>query len=144
MEADITDYLVDIAEKDPKKILDLYEDEGWKMQLFILEAIDRGVIRKTDGIYKYDDKVLGGSIDATVITLKDIRLRKLLESIKKETYPNLLDNISIKHLEDTMTDGIPHFDKTEKDVFDEVDKTGVALEELITPTTRASKLKPKQ
>lgn len=108
--ADILDYLVEVAERTPKKIIDLYEGEDWKMHLFILDAVDRGVIRRADGIYKYDDKMLGGSIEATITFLRDIRFKKLVDSIKRETYPNLLSKSEITELEDSMTDGIPHYD----------------------------------
>jgi hypothetical protein len=108
--ADILDYLVEIAEKTPKKIIDLYEGEDWKMHLFILDAIDHGVIRRSDGIYKYDDKMLGGSIEATITFLRDIRFKKLVDSIKRETYPNLLTKAEITELENSMTNGIPHYD----------------------------------
>lgn len=109
--ADILDYLVEIAEKSPKKIIDLYEGEDWKMHLFILDAIDRGVIRRADGIYKYDDKMLGGSIEATITFLRDIRFKSLVDSIKRETYPNLLSKAEISELEANVTAGIPHFDE---------------------------------
>ena len=115
MPADILDYLIDKAEKDPKKIIELYEGEDWKMHLFILDAIDRGVIRKSEGIYKYDDKMLGGSIEATITFLRDIRFRKLLDSIKRETYPNLLPKSDINILEETLTEGIPHYNAEEVD-----------------------------
>jgi hypothetical protein len=108
--ADVLDYLISIAEKTPKKIIDLYEGEDWKMQLFILDAVDRGVIRKNEGLYKYDDKLLGGSMEATITFLRDIRYKKLLDSIKRETYPNLLPKQEIAALEDELTSGIPHFD----------------------------------
>ena len=111
MEADVIDYLVDMAERDPKKIIDLYEGEEWKMQLFVIDAVDRGVIRKSEGIYKYDDKMLGGSMDATIITLRDVRFKKLLDSIKKETYPEFLDQRSIEQIKKTETVGIPHYEK---------------------------------
>jgi hypothetical protein len=107
--ADILDYLIEIAEKTPKKIIDLYEGEDWKMHLFILDAVDRGVIRKSEGIYKYDDKMLGGSIEATITFLRDIRFKKLVDSIKRETYPNLLTRAEITELEDSITEGIPHY-----------------------------------
>jgi len=81
------------------------------MHLFILDAVDRGVIRRADGIYKYDDKILGGSIEATIIFLRDIRFKKLVDSIKRETYPNLLTKAEISDLEDSMTDGIPHYEQ---------------------------------
>lgn len=110
--ADILDYLIEIAEKNPKKIIDLYEGEDWKMHLFILDAIDRGVIRKSDGIYKYDDKMLGGSIEATITFLRDVRFKKLVDSIKRETYPNLLPKSEIEAMESELTQGIPHYDKS--------------------------------
>lgn len=108
--ADILDFLIEIAEKTPKKIIDLYEGEDWKMHLFILDAIDRGVIRKKDNIYHYDDKMLGGSIEATITFLRDIRFKKLLDSIKRETYPNLLTKNEIAEIEENITTGIPHYD----------------------------------
>ena len=114
MEADVIDYLVDIAEKKPKKIIDLYEGEDWKMQLFILDAIDRGGIRKSENIYKYDDKMLGGTIEATVTFLRDLRFKKLLESIKRETYPEMLPKDVIQELKNTDTSGIPHYDTAEE------------------------------
>ena len=55
--------MISIAEKDPNKIIEMYEDDNWKMHLFILNAIERGgVIKRHEGIYRYDDKVLGGSM----------------------------------------------------------------------------------
>lgn len=109
--ADVLDFLVETAEKNPKKIIDLYEGEDWKMQLFILDAIDRGVIRKSDGIYKYDDKMLGGSIEATVTFLRDIRFKKILESIKIETYPELQTKQDIEAIKESQTDDIPYFNE---------------------------------
>lgn len=108
--ADILDYLVEIAEKQPNKIIELYEGEDWKMQLFILDAIDRGVVRKSDGIYKYDDKMLGGSIEATITFLRDVRFKKILDSMKRETYPELLPKQEKIALEEEITNDIPHFD----------------------------------
>lgn len=111
--ADVLDFLIEIAEKTPKKIIDLYEGEDWKMHLFILDAVDRGVIRRSDGIYKYDDKMLGGSIEATITFLRDIRFKKLVDSIKRETYPNLMTKQEIVELEGEITKDIPYFDESE-------------------------------
>ena len=114
--ADVLDFLIETAEKNPKKIMDLYEGEDWKMQLFLLDAIDRGVIRKSDGIYKYDDKMLGASLEATVTFLRDIRYKKILDSIKRETYPELQPKQVIAEMEDEFTKDIPHFDSAEETV----------------------------
>lgn len=98
--ADILDYLFEIGEKNPKKIIDLYEGEDWKMQLFIMDAIDRGVIRNSEGLYKYNDKVLGGSMEAAVILLRDIRFKAILKSIQRETYPELLPKSEVQSIMD--------------------------------------------
>ena len=102
--SDIEDYLISYAEKDPKTIINLYEGEDWKMQLFILDAIERGVIRRSEGIYKYDDKILGASMEAVVIFLRDVRFKKILDSLKRETYPNLLPKSDIDLLNKEITD----------------------------------------
>jgi len=106
--ADILDFLIDKAEKDPKQIIDLYEGEDWKKQLFILDAIDRGVIRKSEGIYKYDDKMLGATMEATVAFLKDIRFKAISDSIKRETYPELLPKDKIEELQSSVNSGTPY------------------------------------
>lgn len=135
--ADVLDYLINIAEKEPKKIINLYEGEEWKMQLFILDAVDRGVIRKSEGLYKYGDKMLGGSLEATIITLRDIRYKKLLDSIKKETYPNLLPAQEQLTILNDVTTGIPHFENS-KDLDSDED-----LEDEPTVTTPKVKNTPK-
>lgn len=106
--ADVLDYLIEIAEKNPNKIIDLYEGEDWKMNLFILDAIERGVIRRSDGIYKYDDKLLGASLEATITLLRDIRFKKLLDSIKIDTYPELRPKQEIEEMNNNLLSGTIH------------------------------------
>lgn len=104
--ADVLYFLVEIAEKNPQKIIDLYEGEDWKMHLFILEAIDRGVIKRKEGIYQYDDKLLGASIEATITFLKDYRFNKILQSIKMETYPEYMSKSDIENIKSEMAEGL--------------------------------------
>jgi len=114
--ADVLDYMISIAEKEPNRIIDMYEDDNWKMHLFILEAIERGIIKRSEGIYRYDDKMLGGSIEATITLLRDIRYKAILDSIKRETYTEYLPKNEIEEMEKSQTNGIPHFDNiTPKD-----------------------------
>lgn len=106
--ADVIDYLIDYAEKKPNTIIELYEGEGWAMQLFILDALDRGVIRRSDGIFRYDDKILGASESAVAIFLKDIRYKAILNSIKRETYPELMRKAEVEELGDSVLEDTPH------------------------------------
>lgn len=96
--ADVKWFLLEHAEKDPKKIIELYEDDGWKLQLFIIDAIDRGVITKNEGIFKYDDKMLGGSMEAVMILLKDFKYKAILDSIKRDTYPDFKTKAEIEQM----------------------------------------------
>lgn len=121
--ADILDYLLEIAEKTPKKIIDLYEGEDWKMHLFIMDALDLGVIKKKDNIYNYDDKMLGGSIEAVISLFKDVRYKKIVDSIKRETYPQLMTKTELDQASATLTDGIPHFDSTKMNNGGSVEET---------------------
>ena len=125
--ADVLDYLIETAEKTPKKIIELYEGEDWKMHLFLLDAIDRGVIRRADGIYKYDDKMLGGSMEATITFLRDLRFKKLLDSIKRETYPELQPKQMFADYESEVTKDIPYF----------TDEAIVDINEHLSPTEKA-------
>lgn len=109
IKADILDYLIEVAEKDPNKIIALYEGEDWRIQLFIMDALDRGVIKKSEGLYKYEDKLLGGSMTAVVEFMKDVRYKKLVESIKRETYPEFLPQNELDNLTNNLNSdlGVP-------------------------------------
>lgn len=88
--SDVEEFLTQYAEKDPKKIIDLYEGEDWKLHLFILEACEKAVIRKKDNIYSYNERILGASMDSTILFMRDVSNRTIVNNIKKETYPSML------------------------------------------------------
>lgn len=96
--ADVKYFLIELSERDPDKIISLYEDDGWKMQLFVYEAIDRGVITKREGIYRYDDKMLGGSMESVIKLLKDFKYKAILDSIKLDTYPDFRPKQELEEL----------------------------------------------
>ena len=87
---DIKDYLLEIASRDPDKIIKLYTGEDLELRTLFLDARDKGVIRSVSGIYVYGDGIsLGGTIDVVISWMRDPRNKKLLESIKRDTYPDL-------------------------------------------------------
>ena len=102
-DSDVTDFLISYAEKSPDKIIDLYEGEDWQLQLFIADAVEKGVIRKKDNIYKYDEFILGASVDATLLFLKERGNKHLYKSIKRETYPDLVDSSDEEEIKETNT-----------------------------------------
>ena len=89
-DSDIKDYLLEIASRDPDKIIKLYTGEDLELRTLFLDARDKGVIRSVSGIYVYGDGIsVGGTIDVVISWMRDPRTKKMLESIKRDTYPEL-------------------------------------------------------
>ena len=87
--ADVIDFLIRVAEKDPKKIIDLYTGDEISLRLTFIEAKEKHVIYIKNKLYLYGDNiVLGATDDAVIAWMKDPRNQKVLELIKKDTYPD--------------------------------------------------------
>ena len=87
--ADVIDFLTRVAEKDPKKIIDLYTGDNISLRLTFIEAKEKHVIYIKNKLYLYGDNiVLGATDDAVIAWMKDPRNQKVLELIKKDTYPD--------------------------------------------------------
>lgn len=92
-DADVTDYLLTIAEKDPDKIINLYTGDDINLRLLFIEAKDKHVIRLKNKLFIYADNIVLGATDDAVITwMKDAKNKKVLELIKKDTYPDLYED----------------------------------------------------
>ena len=91
--ADVIDFLTRVAEKDPKKIIDLYTGNDISLRLTFIEAKEKHVIYIKNKLYLYGDNiVLGATDDAVIAWMKDSRNQKVLELIKKDTYPDYYNN----------------------------------------------------
>ena len=91
--ADVIDFLIRVAEKDPKKIIDLYTGDDISLRLTFIEAKEKHVIYIKNKLYLYGDNiVLGANDDAVIAWMKDPRNQKVLELIKKDTYPDYYNN----------------------------------------------------
>lgn len=89
-DADVTDFLLEIASKDPQKIINLYTGGDTKLRLLFMDAKDKGVIHIKDKVYLYGDSVaLGATDDACITWMKMPSNAKLLELIKRDTYPEM-------------------------------------------------------
>ena len=89
-DADVTDYLLEVAAKQPKKVLDLKDSEDAAIRLLFLKAKDRKVIYIQDGVYKFGDEgiVLGSSDEAVVTFLNNPKNNEYLKLIQSETNPD--------------------------------------------------------
>lgn len=85
---EVQDFLQQIAEKDPDKIIRLYTGDDITLRMLFIDAKDKGVILFKNKIYSYGDGVVLGATDEAVITfLKEEKNKKLLELIRRDTYP---------------------------------------------------------
>lgn len=92
-DADVTDYLLQIAEKDPQKIITLYTGGDTSVRLLFIEARDKHVIYYKDKLYIYADNVVLGATDEAVIAfLKDPKNINVYNLIKRDTYPELTED----------------------------------------------------
>lgn len=93
--ADVEDYLLSIAEKTPEKIINCYTGGDIQLRMLFIEAREKGVVVKKDGLYVYGDdgKVALGTTDSAAIEwMKAQRNTKTLALIRKDTYPDMFED----------------------------------------------------
>ena len=90
-DADVTDYLLQVAERDPEKIINLYTGGDTAIRLLFIEARDKHIIVYKDKLYIYADNiVLGANDEAAIAYLKDPNHANVCKLIKQDTYPELM------------------------------------------------------
>jgi hypothetical protein len=90
-DADVTDYLLQVADTDPEKIINLYTGGDTAVRLLFIEARDKHIINYKNKLYIYaDNVVLGASDEAAILYLKDPKNANVLKLIKQDTYPELM------------------------------------------------------
>lgn len=90
-DADVTDYLLQVAETDPEKIINLYTGGDTAVRLLFVEARDKHIIMYKNKLYTYaDNVVLGATDDAAILYLKDPKNANIYKLIKQDTYPELM------------------------------------------------------
>ena len=90
-DADVTDYLLQVADQDPEKIINIYTGGDTSIRLLFIEARDKHIILYKNKLYTYaDNVVLGASDEAAILYLKDPKNANVLKLIKQDTYPELM------------------------------------------------------
>ena len=116
-DADVEDYLLQVAEKNPDKIINLYTGSDTSLRILFVDARDKKVIMIKNKLYVYgDDVVLGATDDAVITWMKDPKHKKILELIRKDVYPDMYKN------EDLDLDGEATEEVEEKEVDPVIEK----------------------
>lgn len=91
-DADVTDYLLQVADRDPDKIIGLYTGGDTAVRLLFIEARDKKVILYKNKLFMYADAILGATDEAAILFLKNPKNSSVYQLIKRDTYPDLMEN----------------------------------------------------
>lgn len=87
--SDVEDYLLQIAEKDPDKIISIYNEENVGYRVLFTEAKDKKVIIYKDRSFWYGDIQLSGTDEGVITWMKQPCNANTLQMIRNEVYPEL-------------------------------------------------------
>lgn len=81
---DVKEYLLSIASKEPKKIIDAYDEGKVGLRLTLLNALDKGIIDFDGKVYTFNNVTLGMSEDAAVEFISLSRNKQIVELIQRD------------------------------------------------------------
>lgn len=87
-DSDIQDFLYKKAESNPNYIIELYTGQDTQLRLLLVEASEKNIIRKVNGVFMYGDISLGVTDDSVILFWKDPANKQILDMIKNETFPD--------------------------------------------------------
>lgn len=93
--ADVEDFLLSIAEKTPEKIITCYTGGDIQLRMLFIEAKEKGVILKKNGLYVYGEDgsvILGATDNAAVEWMKQSKNQKTLALIRRDAYPEMFED----------------------------------------------------
>ena len=114
--ADAQALLIEEADKRPDKIIDLYTGQDTGIQLLILDAKERNVLRKVNGWFMYGDTNMGANEEAVLQFLKTPTNKPIFDAFKAHVYPEFAIHMNTTNPAATITE-------TETEVKPTVKKT---------------------
>lgn len=96
---DAQDYLLQLAEKSPKRVIDLYTGQDTGLQLLILEAKEKGILKKINGWFMYGDTNMGANEEAVLVFLKTPMNKPVFDALKAHVYPEFAAQLQQKPME---------------------------------------------
>ena len=88
-DSEVTEFLLKIASKEPKKIINLYTGTDTALRLLLIEAKERIVIVVKNKVYMYNEEPLGITDDAVIAYFQNPKNSKMLDLITRDTYPEM-------------------------------------------------------
>lgn len=96
---EVLEFMLKAAEKNPDQIIDLYTGSDMRLRILFVTAIDKDVIKFSNGVYLYNHNAIGVTEEASILFLKQAVNKDIYRSIEIETFPELVVDSDI--LEET-------------------------------------------
>lgn len=85
--ADVQDYLLQIAEKDPDRIINVYTGDDLQLRIMFIDGRERKKIIKKNKAWWWEETLLGASDDSVITWMQDAKNQKILELMRRDIYP---------------------------------------------------------
>lgn len=95
-DSDVEDYLMQEAEKNADRIINLYTGGDMKLRVLFLKAKDDKVIVMKDKLWMYGDSILGATDEAAISWMKQPVNKKIFQLIQQEVYPEMFEQNKTK------------------------------------------------
>jgi hypothetical protein len=110
-DSDVEEYLYQEAQRNPDVILELYKSSDMALKLLLIDAKQKGIIIKNNGMYVYGEAILGATDDAVIIFFKTPANKPVVDQITFETYP---EYAPVNKLEEKIEEAVPKEEKLKK------------------------------
>lgn len=111
-DSDVEEYLYQEAQRNPDVILELYKSSDMALKLLLIDAKQKGIIIKNNGMYIYGEAILGATDDAVIIFFKTPANKPVVDQITFETYP---EYAPVNKLEEKIEEAVPKEESKETD-----------------------------
>lgn len=111
---DAQDLLLQEAEKRPNKVIDLYTGQDTGIQLLILDAKEKGILRKTNGWYMYGDTNMGATDEAVLTFLKTPMNKPTFDAFRNHVYPEFAKHVTAPVTTPETVENVPAKKTTSK------------------------------
>jgi len=84
----VLDFLLDMADKDPAKVIRVYEDKLISLRMLLISALEKGIVTLDPaGAYRYGNTYLGMTEDTAVDWLNNPENKQVVQMLEKEVNP---------------------------------------------------------
>ena len=104
---DAQDMLLQEAEKRPMKVIDLYTGQDTGIQLLILDAKEKGILRKVNGWYMYGDTNMGATDEAVLTFLKTPTNKPTFDAFRNHVYPEFAKHVTPNPVATEPVEAVP-------------------------------------